>query len=727
MPFHANHKLKIRKILLSFVDNYHSNSAMLNKILCLLSLVFFTINCQSQATEQNAKVSPNSSHTSKHIQLLTNTVWNPDILDIYSSPVDLSFLNQHHRPAGKYGFIKRKGDQFVYADDIPIKFWGVNVQAYALFRTSDENIQKHAKRLSRLGFNLVRIHHHDSKWVKPNIFKNPGLDTSELSSAALKKLDWWITCLKEEGIYIWLDLHTGRAFTANDNIDHFDDIAKGSNKPQEVKGYNYFNTNIQARMKAFNETFLNHVNPYTKLAYKDDPAIIALLITNENDLTHHYGNKLLANTGVPIHHQLFKSAAKKYSKQYGLSLNKIIQTWKPGDSKFFLNSMEHRFNMTMKKHLQQLQVNALIATTNSWGRMGIFGLPSLTDGDLIDAHAYGKEKILNVNPRKNTNFLAWITSSQVTGYPLSVSEWNIEPFAREDRFISPVFVASTASLQSWDAIMLYGYSQHSLNNAAKGNNYSTFNDPAMMGVMPAAALLYRQQHISPAQNTYELHLPREKFFYSKVSAKNSKTINTLMETSHLTITIPSSKELPWVSQRMQSATNSIKIADPNKDFIPANQNFVTSDTGELTRNWEQGIQTINTELSKVVSGRLKNQMIKLGNIKFSSQSDLALFAVQSLDNQPLGQSSTMFVTTMARSKPTQGNKLPFLSEPVLGTIEIKAPIGLALYPVTPTGALGNAVNIQYDRSESVYRMQLQGSKHYWYILKKEMKGLNNEL
>ena len=33
-----------------------------------------------------------------------------------------------------------------------------------------EDAQAQAQRLSALGFNLVRIHHHDSPWVNPNIF-----------------------------------------------------------------------------------------------------------------------------------------------------------------------------------------------------------------------------------------------------------------------------------------------------------------------------------------------------------------------------------------------------------------------------------------------------------------------------------------------------------------------------------------------------------------------------
>jgi hypothetical protein len=60
-------------------------------------------------------------------------------------------------------------------------------------------------------------------------------------------------------------------------------------------------------------TYLNHVNSYTGLAYKDDPAVISVLITNENDLTQHFGNALLADKNVPIHNAIFSEDVKQFS------------------------------------------------------------------------------------------------------------------------------------------------------------------------------------------------------------------------------------------------------------------------------------------------------------------------------------------------------------------------------------------------------------------------------
>jgi len=641
-------------------------------------------------------------------------IWDKDILPSITSPIDLSFLNSADSPAGKHGFVKREKDHLVFEDGVPIKFWGTNIMAYALFSSSDYDIKRHAKRIAQLGFNLVRIHHHDSAWVKPNIFTNPSDNTLELSKPALKKLDWWIKCLKEEGVYLWLDLHVGRAMTPKDSIQNFDDLAKGE-KSAEIKGFNYYNESIQDAMQAFNAAYLNHINQFTKLAYKDDPAVFALLITNENDLSQHFGNKLLPNMDVPFHNALFTKDVKQFSKKQGLPYDKTWLTWEMGASKIYLNDVEHRFNTNMLQHLNQLGVKSLIATTNSWGKMGIFGLPSLTDGHIIDAHSYGRDEEFKNNPRFTPSFLSWIGAAQVSGYPLSVSEWNIEPFAARDRFTAPLYTSSIASLQGWDALMLYGYSQADLGLATKGDNYSSFNDPAMMGLMPAASLLYRQGHVSQAKKSYKLDLPKNKFFYTRYDPLSSKAIRTVMETSHFSIALPETSELPWLKEHIISDVDAISITNPDKDFIPKNQTFVESDTGELRRNWQQGIQTINTPKSQVASGWIGGNKIKLNDVTFNITTKKAVVAIQSLENKEINKSHKIFITLMAQSKPTQGKELPFLSEPVTGTLDISAPQGLKFYPINKLGRFENPIKLPYNAGR--YKLLLKSASNFhWGIL-----------
>jgi hypothetical protein len=480
----------------------------------------------------------------------------------------------------------------------------------------------------------------------------------------------------------------------------------------EIKGFNYYNESIQKQMQKFNESYLNHVNSFTKLAYKDDPAVIALLITNENDLTHHFGNALLPDYGALKHSALFKTALKQFSKASGLSEDKVYRTWEMGESKIYLSDAEHRFNQKMISHLRNIGAKSMIATTDSWGGMGLSGLPSLTDGDLIDAHSYGRAEEFNYNPRYNPGFLTWIGAAQVTGKPLSVTEWNIEPFPAVDRFTAPIYTASIANLQGWDAMMFFGYSFDKLGGRIKGSNYSSFNDPAIMGLMPAAALLYRQNHVSSAKQHYELKLSREDFFFKRQDPTASKTIRTLLETSRFTVTVPDIKELPWLKENKQASVKASIASDVDKDFIPDGQNFVQSDTGELRRDWEKGIHTVNTLKSEIASGWIGGETINLHNVTFKISTKKAIVAVQSLENKPIEQSKAIFITVMARSVP---KNVGFLSEPVTGVIVISAPAGLTLFPTDSLGNKGKPVNAGYDHGKYHIKLDDKNEAHWFFL------------
>ena len=670
------------------------------------ALFFSAIEQGTQTSEMTVKFSPAVKITEPLLLRYggnDKAQWHSNILPLDISPINLSFLNDG--PAGQHGFVTSKADQLFFADGTPAKFWGANLMAGALFSTSDSNIKLHAKRIAQLGFNLIRIHHHDSRWVKPNIFKNPTDNTLDLSENSLRKLDWWIKCLKDEGVYVWLDLHVGRVFTKNDRVDSFDDLAKAQNSA-EVKGFNYYNDSIQQRMQSFNQAYLSHLNSFTGLAYKDDPAVIALLLTNENDLTHHFGNALLPNKGVPVHSQLFSRDVQQFAQANNLPANKIGLTWVFGESKIYLNDAEHRFHQKMIAHLKDLGFHSLISAATTWGGMSLASLPSLTDGDIIDVHAYGDAvEELNKNPRYNPGFLSWIGAAQISAKPLSVSEWNIEPPAR-DRFTAPIFTASLASLQGWDAIILYGYSQVPLNdfNRTIFNDFSTYNDPAIMGLMPAAALLYRQNHVAQAKDSYSLTLDREQFYFNPYNPTTSKTIRTLLETSRLTVAMPTTKELPWLQENIRNAGQDsrhlITVTDANRDFIPTGQNFVASDTGELLRDWNKGLHTINTAKSQIASGWIGGERITLNSVTFDIATPKAVVSVQSLQNEPITNSSKIFITAMAQSELTSGNNmLPFYSEPVIGKLYITAPKDLTLFPITSTGTEGNPIPTKYNNGQ----------------------------
>jgi hypothetical protein len=608
-----------------------------------------------------------------------HTAWPADIMGLDISPVDLSFLNAPEKPAGRRGFLEARGDKLVFDDHTLARFWGTNLTAYSLFGTPKADVKRQAHRISELGFNLVRLHHHDSEWVKPNIFGDQNTpNTQTLNADMLEKLDWWIKCLKDEGIYVWLDLHVGRRVRSGDAIQDFDEIRQGKSSAT-LSGYNYVNDSIRDAMKRFDDMYLNHQNRFTGLRYRDDPAIVTLLITNENDLTHHFGNALLPDKGVPRHSVIYMREAERFAAKYALPKDKVWRAWEDGPSKLFLNDLEQRFDIDMIAHLRALGVKVPIVTTSTWGMNPLSSLPVLTVGNIIDVHSYGGVGELERNPIFGANLVHWIAAAQVVGKPLTVTEWGVDSHGSlaPDRQDMPLYIAGSASMQGWDAVMFFAYSHEPLTDRSTPSIYQAHNDPALMASLPAAALLYRQGHVKEATTRYVFEPSKEMLFDQPIAAANSVALRTASERGRLMIAMPRVPELPWLEKSAVPPGSKI-INDPQQSQIPVNASEVVSDSGELKRNWDQGTFTISTPRTQAAMGWIGGKTITLPEVEVAVTTRNSVVAVQSLDGNPIGQSRKIMISLGARSVPRAENSLPYYSEPVEGRILVSAPPGLNL-------------------------------------------------
>jgi hypothetical protein len=661
-----------------------------------------------------------------------DATWSRGVLPWDAAPVDLSFLNAGDRPAGSHGFLRAVGDRLVFENGTPARFWGANLSGPVLFSTPRKSIPRQARRIAQLGYNLMRIVQHDANWADPNIFGSNPKDTRHLDPRSLDSLDYWIKCLKDEGVYVWLDMHYLRALKPGDGVSQgYDEIAA---KEGIFWGYNYVNPELFNLMKEFQHQYLGHVNRYTRVAYKDEPSVVGVTLTNENTLTSHFGMMFLPNPGNVFHKRLFDREMQAFARQSGLPADQLWRSWEPGPSKYFLNDLEHKFNRAMIDDLRADGVRVPTATSNLWGVNMLLALPALSEGDVVDSHAYfDREEALGTNPRHTSNFISWIAAARVYGKPLTVSEWNIA-YPVLDRFTAPPYVASIAALQGWDVLMLYNYSQTPLEAPARNgegqsiDKWSTFYDPAISGVMPAAALAFRQGHISRARKSYCLKLSPKQLLGTMLTAENTTALRTLVEQSRVAIGLPAVKELPWMKPAEPSGDVTV-VTDPQHDFIPAGQSWVTSDTGELTRNWKEGIETIDTPRTKAVSGWIGGKTLELKDASFAFSTGKAVVALSSVDNQPLASSRFILVTAIAQTRPSPvatGGKpdptsvpssLPFLSQPVVGEVRLRTEVdGLELLALGPDGkVVGRS---RPPRQGDLLTVSLPASRGtHWYVLR----------
>jgi hypothetical protein len=607
--------------------------------------------------------------------------WHTDTLLWDQWPVDLRFLNEGGKPAGIHGAVQAKGDALVFADGTPAKLWGTNLQAAALFQTTKEQACRQAERIAAFGYNLVRFHHHDSGWVKPNVFDLSSGTTQKLDPKSLDALDHWMKCLAEQGVYMFLDIHVGRVFERGDNVPGFSEM----NRELHAKGYSFVNPRIEQLMQQFAHSYLEHKNPYRGgQRYADDPAIAAIAITNENDLTHHFVHRMNPNRGAPEHAKMLQSALDKLTSARGMDEVDVREVWRPGEPSIAVAGLEGAFFQRAIADLNKLGVKKPTSTTSHWGASTFLQLPAVAMPSLVDVHSYGDAEYLNQDPRGVANILHWIAGAQITGKPLAITEWALE-YDRRDRFVIPVHFAAVAALQGWDMPMHFTYQQVAFVPPRRVQPGSNSYDPAIMAMMPAAALMFRRGDVSPAKKSYVLQLSKKDVYEDRHSVKTSATVRTLTEQSRISLALPNIPELDWDDGFAQSEPGATVIKEVDRDFIPAGQHKTLSDTGEIFHDWSAGYFTVDTARTQAAGGFIGGRTLALEAVTLKLTTPKAAVAVSSLDGAPIGSSQRILLTTVAQVVAGEDGSLPYRAQPVSGELSIKSTQPLVLVPLTPGG------------------------------------------
>ena len=303
--------------------------------------------------------------------------------------------------------------------------------------------------------------------------------------------------------------------------------------------------------------------------------------------------------------------------------------------------------------------------------------------------------------------------------PFTVTEYNVGFRSDEDNAYVPVVaVASMSTFQGWDAIMLYGYSQDTLKGWS-ASPWSSYTHPAIMGVIPAMALLYRQGHVAPAKKTVVLSPVNDDIFTKSLSPNTSITIRTTLEQHRMVVALPKTKILPWLTPS-NIPKNARVIHDLNKSLLPANQNYIESDTGEIKRNWKTGIMTVNTPKSQLAMGRIGEKNIKLGDVVIKSKTPEAAIIFTSLDNKPIKSSEKILLSAVAKVAKVKVKWMSsYISEPVNASLTLSSIYNdLHLIPLRSDGREGESRPI-IKVTGGKYTFSLsEKDKTHWYLIKR---------
>ncbi len=183
--------------------------------------------------------------------------------------------------AGSKGRVGMKDGHFVFSDGTRLRLWGTTIQWSGAFPDSMQSI-KMATRLRQLGFNAVRLNTIDISWWEGGSIFATDTKTTALSTVQMKKLDWFIYQLKQNGVYVVLPITSIFQPRVDDGVRQPDSVGWGSKIPL------FFDAQLQRVVRRYAKLLLEHVNPYTGTAYKDEHAIAYLVATDENSLMNNW-------------------------------------------------------------------------------------------------------------------------------------------------------------------------------------------------------------------------------------------------------------------------------------------------------------------------------------------------------------------------------------------------------------------------------------------------------
>lgn len=632
--------------------------------------------------------------------------WRPYTLPWNDAPLDLSFLYAKEKPAGKHGFLTTKGDRFVFEDGTPARFWGTLFNSAANF-PAHEYSEMVARRLAKFGVNMVRTHQMDAEWSVPNIFQftqgRTRNDSRSLDPESLDRLDYLVYCLKKEGIYIYLDQLTHRAFKAGDGLENAYELFR----PYGARGYAVFVRRLIELQQEYSRNLWTHVNPYTGLAYKDDPAVALMEVANENDLL----------CPVPIVAEPYRSQLEErfraWAGERGVSVEekKVDFTKRTPTILRFFRDVQREYYAEMIAFLRDVGVKVPITGSN-WAAGGLPLVSANEPADFQDSHAYwdmwsdkhGTNKPLI--KERNSTMLRQLAAMRRLDRPFFASEWDVV-WPNEWRGTSPLVMAAAGCLQEWDGLTVHTYRYRTTNPVhAMGAvvmdgvgyrvNFDTFNDPAKFGLFYHAALLFRRGDVAPAKQAVEIQTDEKTMFESPPAVLNM--LGTLPEEHKVGVALPE-----------QSPTAARVLKAEEKKNADTEQAEIVSDTGEVRRSPQQGRGIIDTPRTKAAYGFLGEcGTLELDGLKLTVKTPFAVIALSSLTDEPLASSTNILLTTVGRAD-NSGAKYnedhterlelghaPVLIEVIEAKLELKAACrDLRVWSIDPEGFHTGELPVEY--------------------------------
>ncbi len=437
-------------------------------------------------------------------------------------------------PAGREGFLFAGTDgHFYFESGRRAVFWGINIANDAVFQPHDV-IDAACDRLARAGFNLVRFHHLDGPQglLPPDrAGQYPRVDPRKLDA-----LDYWIAALKQRGIYVYIDLLSYRTFYQSEGVVNGEQLGRGA-KPYAVFSERLIELQLQYARQLLSE----HVNPYTGLAYCDDPAVCMIELCDENglfitkdkwrELLPAYRQELVRRWNFWLRRRFSTTEALRKAWSGGHAGRRVLAAGEsieagtvmlPGisdacppsagrtaDVRRFMADVHREYFATMRDNLRRLGVKVpLLAVTDTTDPADVFSVAAELDAigcnyyfshPMFPAGNWRPPAFVTMNnplgAHMADSLLRRLCGPRVLGKPLVLREFNIcwpNPY----RAAGLLQAAAYAALNDVDALILFTYDTRAAKTRL--DYFNVARDPTRWGIAPLAGRIFLQRLIRPA-------------------------------------------------------------------------------------------------------------------------------------------------------------------------------------------------------------------------------------
>lgn len=572
------------------------------------------------------------------------------------SALDMSFLTEPG-PAGKHGrIVIRQGYlEFAKRPGVPVRLMGTNVVFHANFLPAQE-ARTLALTLRRMGYNYVRLHHFGKLLCDPD-----GKHSDDFDPGQLDRLDYFLSCLKAQGIYVTTDLYTNRYFKA-------DESSLGTAFSYEIKTLFPVDPIARKTLKKWADKLLTHVNPYTGLSLADDPMFATLSLMNEEFLLQRWS--------------LDPRIKAMYMQRYThwLKANKLHADPQDESSPLLTRFLYENSSQVHQLMIQQLRRDGIdpLFTADNADRIQASALMR-QPLDFVDNHFYHDHPAYGIKRwslpyvfstasalRQQAGSLRQMFPTRLWDKPFSISEFNFcapNPYRAE----SGPLVGAYAALQDWNMLCRFdwaGEKQSDVISSGPVMKFDVNNDPINRMADRIIGMLFTRGDVWTADKRVAYLVTPQSVY--RAGAHRSEAPIGFSELGLISgVGVLTDQSIKGISSSEYAA---VVGPDDVADAVPAGVKFISTQ-GDLRQNllasdvvkpsqWDQehgrfvsdtGQITMAAGLGTMVVDTPKSQALVLAEPGSLHASNLAVehctthatLFLGSLDDKPLAESGRM--------------------------------------------------------------------------------------